>query len=97
VADQVPALAARRGAWTCGVGIAQMGIQLVFFLHITAGPDDINNVLAPAFGILIVTLVVAGSRRLADPISARRRPGPPNLSLTLLDVRLAPSRLEGKG
>jgi cytochrome o ubiquinol oxidase subunit IV len=43
------------------LAIAQMGIHLVFFLHITTGPDDTNNVLALAFGILIVFLVVAGS------------------------------------
>jgi cytochrome o ubiquinol oxidase operon protein cyoD len=38
-----------------------MGIHLVFFLHITSGPDNTNNVLALAFGVLIVTLVVVGS------------------------------------
>jgi cytochrome o ubiquinol oxidase operon protein cyoD len=43
------------------LAIAQMGIHLVFFLHITTGPDNTNNVLALAFGILIVALVVAGS------------------------------------
>ncbi len=43
------------------LAIAQMGVHLVFFLHITTGPDNTNNVLALAFGILIVTLVVAGS------------------------------------
>jgi cytochrome o ubiquinol oxidase subunit IV len=43
------------------LAIAQMGIHLVFFLHITTGPDDTNNVLALGFGILIVILVVAGS------------------------------------
>ena len=43
------------------LAIAQMGIHLVFFLHITTGPDNTNNVLALAFGILIVLLVVAGS------------------------------------
>lgn len=43
------------------LAIAQMGIHLVFFLHITTGPDNTNNVLALAFGILIVFLVVAGS------------------------------------
>jgi cytochrome o ubiquinol oxidase subunit IV len=43
------------------LAIAQMGVHLVFFLHITAGPDNTNNVLALAFGLLIVTLVVAGS------------------------------------
>jgi cytochrome o ubiquinol oxidase subunit IV len=43
------------------LAIAQMGVHLVFFLHITTGPDNTNNVLALAFGLLIVTLVVAGS------------------------------------
>jgi cytochrome o ubiquinol oxidase operon protein cyoD len=43
------------------LAVAQMGIHLVFFLHITSGPDNTNNILALAFGILIVLLVVAGS------------------------------------
>ena len=41
--------------------IAQMGIHLVFFLHITTAPDNTNNVLALAFGVLVVALVVGGS------------------------------------
>jgi len=45
----------------CVLAIAQMGIHLVFFLHITTGPDNTNNVLALAFGVLIVFLVVVGS------------------------------------
>jgi len=54
--------------WGPGVGvglivlaIAQMGVHLVFFLHITTAPDNTNNVLALAFGILIVLLVIGGS------------------------------------
>ena len=43
------------------LAIAQMGIHLVFFLHITTGPDNTNNVLALAFGVLIVTVIVVGS------------------------------------
>jgi cytochrome o ubiquinol oxidase subunit IV len=43
------------------LAIAQMGVHLVFFLHITTGPDNTNNVLALAFGLLIVFLVIAGS------------------------------------
>jgi|SRR5260221_8355646 len=39
----------------------QMGIHLVFFLHVTTGPDNTNNVMALAFGVLIVALVVVGS------------------------------------
>jgi cytochrome o ubiquinol oxidase operon protein cyoD len=43
------------------LAIAQMGIHLVFFLHITTGADNANNVLALAFGVLIVILVIGGS------------------------------------
>ena len=43
------------------LAIAQMGVHLVFFLHITTGPDNTNNVLALAFGILVVFLIIAGS------------------------------------
>jgi cytochrome o ubiquinol oxidase operon protein cyoD len=43
------------------LAIAQMGIHLVFFLHITTAPDNTNNILALAFGTLIVCLVVFGS------------------------------------
>jgi cytochrome o ubiquinol oxidase subunit IV len=43
------------------LAIAQMGVHLAFFLHITTGPDNTNNVLALAFGTLIVALVVLGS------------------------------------
>jgi cytochrome o ubiquinol oxidase operon protein cyoD len=43
------------------LAIAQMGVHLVFFLHIGTGPDNTNTVLALAFGILIVALVVSGS------------------------------------
>jgi cytochrome o ubiquinol oxidase operon protein cyoD len=43
------------------LAIAQMGVHLVFFLHITTEPDNTNNVLALAFGVLIVFLVIGGS------------------------------------
>jgi len=43
------------------LAIAQMGVHIVFFLHITTGPESYNNVLALAFGVLIVFLLVVGS------------------------------------
>jgi len=43
------------------LAIAQMGVHLVFFLHLTTGPDNLNNVLALAFGVLIVFLIITGS------------------------------------
>jgi cytochrome o ubiquinol oxidase subunit IV len=43
------------------LAIAQIAVHLIFFLHITTAPDNTNNILALAFGILIVALVVGGS------------------------------------
>jgi len=56
------------------LAIAQMGVHLVFFLHITTGPDNTNNVLALAFGILVVFLVVAGSIWIMDHLSQNMMP-----------------------
>ena len=54
--------------WTPGIPVAlvalaigQMGVHLVFFLHVSTGPDNTNNVLALAFGTLIVLLVLIGT------------------------------------
>jgi cytochrome o ubiquinol oxidase subunit IV len=43
------------------LAIAQMGIHLVFFLHISSAPDQTNNILALAFGVFVVGLLVFGS------------------------------------
>ena len=43
------------------LAFAQIGVHLVFFLHLASGPDNTNNILALAFGVLIVFLVIAGS------------------------------------
>ena len=43
------------------LAVSQMGVHLVFFLHINTGPDGTNNVLALAFGLLIVFLIMTGS------------------------------------
>ena len=63
--------------WSGGVflglavlAIAQMGIHLVFFLHITSGPESTNNVLALAFGVLIVFVVVAGTMWIVADMNA---------------------------
>jgi cytochrome o ubiquinol oxidase operon protein cyoD len=67
--------------WAPGVGlglavlaIAQIGVHLVFFLHITTGSDNTNNVLALAFGLLIVTLVVAGSLWIMTNLNGNMMP-----------------------
>ena len=43
------------------LAVAQMGVHLVFFLHITTGDDNVNNIMALAFGVLIVVLLIVGS------------------------------------
>ena len=54
--------------------VAQMGVHLVFFLHITTDPDNTNNVLALAFGVLIVLLVVIGSIWIMDHLNHNMMP-----------------------
>ena len=53
------------------LAIAQMGVHLVFFLHITTAPDNTNNVLALAFGVLIVVLIIGGSVWIMDHLNQR--------------------------
>jgi cytochrome o ubiquinol oxidase operon protein cyoD len=43
------------------LALAQIGVHLVFFLHLGTGPDQTNNILALAFGMLVVFLVIAGA------------------------------------
>jgi cytochrome o ubiquinol oxidase subunit IV len=43
------------------LAVAQIGIHLVFFLHVTTAPDNTNTVMALGFGVLIVALIIAGS------------------------------------
>lgn len=56
------------------LAIAQMGVHLVFFLHMTTAPDNTNNVLALAFGVLIVMLVIVGSLWIMDHLNSRLMP-----------------------
>jgi cytochrome o ubiquinol oxidase operon protein cyoD len=43
------------------LAIAQIGVHLVFFLHLGSGSESTNNILALAFGVLVVILVIGGS------------------------------------
>jgi cytochrome o ubiquinol oxidase operon protein cyoD len=56
------------------LAIAQMGVHLVFFLHISSGPDNANTVLALAFGVLIVALVIGGSLWIMANLNANMTP-----------------------
>ena len=63
------------------LAIAQMGVHLVFFLHITSGPDNTNNVLALAFGVLIVFLVMIGTIWIMAHLAANMGPTPEMMNL----------------
>ena len=56
------------------LAIAQMGVHLVFFLHITTGADNTNNILALAFGLLIVFLVIGGSLWIMSHLNQNMMP-----------------------
>ena len=65
------------------LAIAQMGVHLVFFLHITSGPDNTNNVLALAFGVLIVFLVMVGTIWIMAHLAVNMGPTPEMTNLMM--------------
>ena len=58
------------------LAFAQIGVHLVFFLLLGSGPESTNNILALAFGVLVVFLVIAGSIWIMT-----------NLSWNMMDMR----------
>jgi cytochrome o ubiquinol oxidase operon protein cyoD len=51
------------------LAVAQMGVHLVFFMHVNATEEGENTVLALGFGIFIVLLVVFGSMIIMHNLS----------------------------
>jgi len=58
------------------LAIAQIGVHLVFFLHLGSGPDHTNNILALAFGLLIVFLIITGSCWIIANLHDNMMPAP---------------------
>jgi cytochrome o ubiquinol oxidase subunit IV len=58
------------------LAFAQIGVHLVFFLHLGSGPDSTNNILALAFGVLIVFLVITGSVWIIANLNSNLMPMP---------------------
>ena len=54
--------------------LAQIGVHLVFFLHLTTSPDNINNAMALAFGVLIVLLLIGGTLWIMAHMNANMMP-----------------------
>jgi len=64
------------------LAIAQIGVHLVFFMHLTTAPDNTNNVLALAFGVLIVALIIIGSIWIMDHLNDRMMPMSPTTQMS---------------
>ena len=56
------------------LAIAQMGVHLAFFLHISSAPDQTNNFLALVFGIFVTGLVVFGSLAIMSHLNHTMMP-----------------------
>lgn len=53
------------------LAIAQMGVHLLMFLHISSGPENTNNIMSLAFGVFVVALVIFGSMVIMNSLDAR--------------------------
>jgi cytochrome o ubiquinol oxidase subunit IV len=58
------------------LALAQIGVHLVFFLHLGSGSDSTNNILALAFGVLIVFLIITGSIWIITNLNSNMMPMP---------------------
>jgi cytochrome o ubiquinol oxidase operon protein cyoD len=53
------------------LAIAQMGVHLLMFLHVSSGPESTNNIMSLAFGVFVVALVIFGSMIIMHSLDAR--------------------------
>src|SRR5262249_17520511 len=58
------------------LALAQIGVHLAFFFHLVRGPDSTNNIMALAFGVLVVFLVIAGSVWIIANLNSNLMPMP---------------------
>ena len=56
------------------LAIAQMGVHIAFFLHISSAPDQANNFLALAFGLFVSALVIVGSMIIVSHLNHNMMP-----------------------
>ena len=56
------------------LAIAQMGVHLSFFLHISSAPDQANNFLALAFGVFVSGLIIFGSMMIMANLNHNMMP-----------------------
>lgn len=63
------------------LAIAQIGVHLVFFLHLGSGSDNTNNILALAFGVLVVLLIIGGSIWIIANINDNAMPSADSMNM----------------
>ena len=56
------------------LAIAQMGVHVAFFLHVSSAPDQLNNFLALAFGVFVSALIVFGSMMIMSNLNHNMMP-----------------------
>lgn len=56
------------------LAIAQMGVHVAFFLHVSSAPDQANNFLAMAFGVFVSALVIFGSMMIMSHLNHNMMP-----------------------
>jgi cytochrome o ubiquinol oxidase operon protein cyoD len=56
------------------LAIAQMGVHVAFFLHVSSAPDQTNNFLALAFGVFVSALVIFGSMMIMSHLNHNMMP-----------------------
>lgn len=57
------------------LAVTQLGIQLLFFLHIASGPKPRLNLIVFVFTLLIVSIVVIGSLWIMSNLHYNMSPG----------------------
>src|SRR5258708_37734851 len=75
------------------LAVVQMGVHLVFFLHLTTAPDNTNNAMALAFGVVIVALIIRGSLWIMGHPNPNIARTPSMIPMPRPSARLAPSRV----
>ena len=58
-----------------------MRIHLIFFLHMGSGPDNVNNIMALAFGVVIVFLIIIGSLYIMGNLNQNMMPAAQMLNM----------------
>lgn len=65
------------------LAIAQMGVHLLLFLHISSGPENTNNIMSLAFGVFVVVLVIFGSMIIMHSLDTRMNDMPASPHATM--------------